>query len=159
MLWKHTHASGLRLPDRLADSPASFLAALQRIEFARTKSDAVAKLDGSYKPDKDRKKKGEAARGEQHTVAEAWGDWKPLSLSHRMHAEQLAMPFAVQHGRHRQEYDKGVAAVRQAWYGTGSAAEHWDSGGNAPTECFSTRNAAWHCDHGQCLQQQLQAVR
>lgn len=33
-----------------------------RIEFARTKSDAVAKLDGSYKPDKDRKKKGEAAR-------------------------------------------------------------------------------------------------
>lgn len=37
---------------------------LQRIEFARTKSDAVAKLDGSYKPDKERKKKGEAARGE-----------------------------------------------------------------------------------------------
>lgn len=33
-----------------------------RIEFARTKSDAVAKLDGSYKPDKERKKKGEAAR-------------------------------------------------------------------------------------------------
>lgn len=33
-----------------------------RIEFARTKSDAVSKLDGSYKPDKERKKKGEAAR-------------------------------------------------------------------------------------------------
>jgi hypothetical protein len=36
---------------------------LQRIQFARTKSDAVAKLDGSYKPDKERSKKREAARG------------------------------------------------------------------------------------------------
>jgi hypothetical protein len=45
---------------------------LQRIEFARTKSDAVAKLDGSYKPDKERKKKGEAARGEQQQHACIW---------------------------------------------------------------------------------------
>jgi hypothetical protein len=36
---------------------------LQRIQFARTKSDAVAKLDGSYKPDKERSKKSAAARG------------------------------------------------------------------------------------------------
>jgi hypothetical protein len=41
--------------------PLSLLA--QRIQFARTKSDAVAKLDGSYKPDKERSKKREAARG------------------------------------------------------------------------------------------------
>jgi hypothetical protein len=47
----------------------------QRIQFARTKSDAVAKLDGSYKPDKERSKKREAARGacsgqQQHRHAE-----------------------------------------------------------------------------------------
>ncbi|KAF6262296.1 hypothetical protein COO60DRAFT_1497304 [Scenedesmus sp. NREL 46B-D3] len=33
-----------------------------RIQFARSKSDAVAKLDGSYKPDKERSKKSAAAR-------------------------------------------------------------------------------------------------
>lgn len=55
-------------PCRLACFPCTLpclAAPAQRIEFARTKSDAVAKLDGSYKPDKERKKKGEAARGEQ----------------------------------------------------------------------------------------------
>lgn len=37
----------------------------QKIQYAKTKSDAIAKLDGSYKPDKkkDRAKKNEAARG------------------------------------------------------------------------------------------------
>ncbi|WIA35084.1 hypothetical protein OEZ86_003570 [Tetradesmus obliquus] len=33
-----------------------------RIQFARSKSDAVAKLDGSYKPDKERSRKSAAAR-------------------------------------------------------------------------------------------------
>lgn len=33
-----------------------------RISFARSKSDAVAKLDGSFKPDKERSKKSQAAR-------------------------------------------------------------------------------------------------
>lgn len=33
-----------------------------RIQFARTKSDAVAKLDGTYKPDKERSKKSKEAR-------------------------------------------------------------------------------------------------
>eukprot|EP00878_Enallax_costatus_P001633 GHUV01001785.1.p1 GENE.GHUV01001785.1~~GHUV01001785.1.p1 ORF type:complete len:219 (+),score=52.96 GHUV01001785.1:228-884(+) len=33
-----------------------------RIQFARTKSDAVARLDGTYKPDKERSKKSQAAR-------------------------------------------------------------------------------------------------
>ncbi len=36
----------------------------QRIQFARTKSDAISKLDGSYKPSKtERSKKNAAARG------------------------------------------------------------------------------------------------
>jgi len=33
-----------------------------RLSYAKTKSDAVAKLDGSYKPDKERSKKNAAAR-------------------------------------------------------------------------------------------------
>jgi hypothetical protein len=37
---------------------------LQRISYAKSKSDAVAKLDGTYKPDKERSKKNAAARGE-----------------------------------------------------------------------------------------------
>lgn len=41
---------------------------LQRIEYARGKSDAVAKLDGSYRPDKDRGKKNAVARGEALTL-------------------------------------------------------------------------------------------
>jgi hypothetical protein len=36
----------------------------QRIEYARGKSDAIAKLEGSYRPDKDRSKKNAVARGE-----------------------------------------------------------------------------------------------
>ena len=36
----------------------------QRIQFARTKSDAVSKIDGTYKPSKtERSKKNAAARG------------------------------------------------------------------------------------------------
>jgi hypothetical protein len=47
----------------VSSSAAAAAVCLQRIQFARTKSDAVAKLDGSYKPDKERSKKSAAARG------------------------------------------------------------------------------------------------
>lgn len=50
----------------------------QRIAFAKTKSDAVAKVDGSFKPSKsERSKKNAAARG-MDKVAWAWiarGTW------------------------------------------------------------------------------------
>jgi hypothetical protein len=36
---------------------------LQKLSYAKTKSDAVAKLEGTYKPDKERSKKNAAARG------------------------------------------------------------------------------------------------
>lgn len=49
---------------------------LQRLQFARSKSDAVSKLDGSFKPSKtERSKKNAAARG-----ASAWA-WTGRNLS------------------------------------------------------------------------------
>ena len=49
----------------------------QRIQFARTKSDAISKLDGSYKPSKsERSKKNAAARGEcAHQPMQAGNGW------------------------------------------------------------------------------------
>lgn len=39
------------------------------MSFAKGKSDAVAKLDGSYKLDKERSRKSAAARGEDQPAA------------------------------------------------------------------------------------------
>jgi len=56
----------------------------QRIEYARGKSDAVAKMDGSFKPDKDRAKKNAAARGEgaPRCIGRrgGWGGWGGVVL-------------------------------------------------------------------------------
>lgn len=62
----------------------------QRIEFARTKSDAVAKLDGSFVPDKDKrraqlnaeKREGLIVRGQQRRAqAAAAGGVVPMSAA------------------------------------------------------------------------------
>jgi U2 small nuclear ribonucleoprotein B'' len=47
----------------------SCMACLQKVEYAKTKSDAVAKLEGSYKPDKkERSQKNAAVRGTSRAV-------------------------------------------------------------------------------------------
>jgi U2 small nuclear ribonucleoprotein B'' len=59
----------------------------QRIEFARTKSDAVAKLDGTYVPDKDKrraavnaeKREGLIVRGQQRRAAAAAAGGVPVA--------------------------------------------------------------------------------
>lgn len=53
----------------------------QRIEYARGKSDAVAKIEGTWRPDKDRGRKNAAARGER--VAGAGATVTPLSRHER----------------------------------------------------------------------------
>lgn len=47
------------------------VAATQRIAYAKTKSDAVAKVDGTFKPDttKERAKRNAAARGASSTLS------------------------------------------------------------------------------------------
>lgn len=92
----------------------------QRISFAKTKSDAVAKVDGSYKPSKsERSKKNAAARGGQsawtHGRAQPLG--QPTLHAHPADAEHLikrnkdrsASGLAVSHlRRHR----SGVESTR-----------------------------------------------
>jgi hypothetical protein len=76
--------------------PMIYCAAIQRIEFARTKSDAIAKLDGSYKPDKERSKKSAAARGEWHCCCDSCG----AALAAATAVQAQASPDVVAPSKH-----------------------------------------------------------
>jgi hypothetical protein len=82
----------------------------QRIQFARTKSDAVAKIDGSYKPSKnERSKKNAVARG-------APASWvfvmKVVSTASLMSSHGTCVDQLLKRGKERATLGLPVSAIQ-----------------------------------------------